>query len=111
MMDDLINRQTAIDALCKMRCGCVLSSCPLTLEEDGTEECADVRFLMDLPSAQRKGKWEGHFLGESKFQWGYNCTNCGEWFVIGKDYIKRYRHCPNCGAEMLKGEEDVRKSD
>lgn len=51
-MNDLISRQAAIDALCEMRCGCVLSSCPLTLDKDGTEECADVRCLMDLPSAQ-----------------------------------------------------------
>lgn len=50
---DMISRQDAIDALCKMRCGCVLSSCPLTLDEDGAEDCADVRLLMDLPSAQQ----------------------------------------------------------
>lgn len=50
---DTISRQAAIDALCKMRCGCGFCSCPLNYEEDGAEECADVRMLMELPSAQQ----------------------------------------------------------
>ena len=50
-MDDLISRQTAIEMLCDMRCGCKPKDCGLTLEQDGAEECADVRWIMLLPSA------------------------------------------------------------
>lgn len=63
-MDDSISRRVAIDALCKMRCGCGLYSCPLNYEEDGTEECADVRWLMSLPSAQPEqsiAEWQKDF--------------------------------------------------
>ena len=96
-MSDLIDRQTAIDALCKMRCGCVLDSCPLTFEEDGAEECADVRWLMSLPSAQperKKGRWipvAGRMGSEVQ------CDCCGEVFWY---WIANYKYCPKCGAEM-----------
>lgn len=61
--------------------------------------------IKSLPSAQKTGKWKKHILKDANIQWGYDCSSCGEWFVIGRDYIKRYKHCPNCGAYM-KGEED-----
>lgn len=51
-MDDLISRRTAIEMLCAMRCSCKPEECGLTLEQDGAEECADVRWIMSLPSAQ-----------------------------------------------------------
>lgn len=50
--DDMINRQAAIDAWCVMNCGFDNSKCPMTLDEDGAEECMFVDFLKRRPSAQ-----------------------------------------------------------
>lgn len=96
-MDDLISRQAAIDALCNMHCGCTISDCPLNYEEDGAEECADVRWLMGLPSAQRKGKW----IHKPGIYGVVYCSECD--FEL---HINDTPYCPNCGAEMAKGEED-----
>ena len=77
-MDDLISRQYAIDTLCKTHCGCVHSSCPLNYEEDGTEVCADVRTLTELPSAQPER----------------TCVNCGRTANNGGWYADGGTRCP-----------------
>lgn len=53
---------------------------------------------------QKKGKWVRHSIGHENVPWGFDCSACGEWFVISKDTAERYHYCPNCGAEMESGE-------
>ena len=102
-MDDLIRRQDAISVLnakCKkafnLTCG----------EEDCA--CAEYMALRDLPSAQKKGHWS---LQHGRMRTDYihsgyiphkNYCSCCE-----KDspYDKRWKFCPNCGADM-RGEDD-----
>ena len=108
-MDDTISRQAAIDAVCKMHCGCGLYRCPLNYEEDGTEVCADVRMLMELPSAQTEQldirpnivtTWRSDGLyslicpvcGYRRVVWTNFCPNCG---------------VPNCGVKMRERSENV----
>ena len=64
--------------------------------------------LRKIPSADVMenvhGKFVRHNLKNSA-PWGFDCTNCSEWFVIGEAVAKRYNYCPNCGADM-RGEKD-----
>jgi DNA-directed RNA polymerase subunit RPC12/RpoP len=46
------------------------------------------------------GNWTRHVLKNAKTPWGYDCSACGKWFVIGDDTAERYNYCPNCGAKM-----------
>lgn len=61
---------------------------------------------MEAPTAQKTGRWEIHILRGANVNWGYDCSACGEWFVIGNDYIKRYNYCPHCGARMVGDTDD-----
>lgn len=120
-MNDLIERQAAIDALCDMRCGCKPEECALTLEEDGTEECADVRFLMSIPSAdvpdRKVGKWETYhrYVNTNQKHTGvddngdthtitehiymeYDWLRCPFCKAQASSYFQDY--CPHCGARM-----------
>ena len=56
---------------------------------------------------RKKGKWIKHSIGHEHTPWGYDCSECGEWFVVGEEVIKKYKYCPNCGCSM-KGETDER---
>ena len=44
------------------------------------------------------GRWIQHGVGHENVPWGFDCSECAEWFVIDHQYIARYRYCPNCGA-------------
>ena len=56
-------------------------------------------------SAVKRGRWIQHGVGHENVPWGFDCSECAEWFVIDRQYITRYRYCPNCGARM-DGEND-----
>lgn len=111
-MNDLIDRQAAIDAVEESR--------RLNHHQDGKAACAHeyehrhfLKILRDLPSAQpeqkqEKGKWikkmsiiekERYILHDPV--WGCSCCN--------KEYdpviAKMINFCPNCGADM-RGEKD-----
>lgn len=63
-----------------------------------------VRCGWDRPSAEpewKKGRWIPHEYKEG-WNYGFNCSVCGEWFVIK---LEKPKFCPNCGADM-RGEED-----
>jgi DNA-directed RNA polymerase subunit RPC12/RpoP len=49
------------------------------------------------------GRWIRHVLKNANVPWGYDCSVCGEWFVISEDTAERYHYCPNCGAKMDGG--------
>lgn len=83
-MSDLIERQDALDAV---------NDCGICIQK-----------ILDIPSAEperKKGKWVGDC-----------CSCCG---VSKYNYIKMvddecgpfgtWNFCPNCGAEMSRGEE------
>ncbi len=96
----IINRQKAIDT--------VKSLC----EKCDTGDISDyadmmVEALECLPSAQQKqGKWIRHTLKNANVPWGYDCSVCGEWFVISNDTAERYSYCPHCGHPMKVGEQE-----
>lgn len=56
-MDDLISRQTAIanyQRVCAtVKCG----DCPFRIVDGAVTDCRLEKFLHELPTAQRKGKW------------------------------------------------------
>lgn len=97
MKDDTISRQAAIDAL--------LHNQEVYSNNFGTDPidkyttaiiANDVQTIVQLPSAQRKGKWI-YLNGLDAFE----CSVCGRQMVRNI-----FDYCPWCGAEMTKGEED-----
>lgn len=61
----------------------------------------DMRVIAQNAQPERKkGKWVRHGIGHENVPWGFDCSACGEWFVIGDDTAERYNFCPNCGARM-----------
>ena len=84
---DSVSRQAAIDAF----------TCNGSVFTYGDKVCkAIVSRIMQLPSAQRKGKWI--YLNELD---AFECSVCGRQMVRNI-----FDYCPWCGAEMTKGEED-----
>ena len=56
---------------------------------------------------EKHGHWIPHILKNADIQWGFNCSECGEWFVVGQNLIKnRYLYCPKCGTKMDEVEEN-----
>ena len=95
---DCVSRQAAIDACHNYDDGKDAYAYGFVVEER----------LQGLPSAQperKKGKWERHSIGHENTPWGFDCSTCGKWFVIGEDTAEQYHFCPNCGAEMERSEE------
>lgn len=85
-MTDLIERQAAIDQL----------------HQSYNLLDAEQR-LEDLPSAQperKEGKWRLNREGN------WACPFCE--FDPYHDNMKGMNFCPNCGAEMVKGEDDAK---
>jgi len=85
MKDDLISRQSAIDA--------VAEGLKRTFVE--YRDVAE-KMLNKVPSAQpRSGKWI-----KRKGALGYNCSCCGK-----SDISNHFDYCPNCGADMRGGQD------
>lgn len=60
--------------------------------------------LKKLPSVtpKRMGKWISHYVGIDEDDYGWDCSECGEWFVMDEPY----HYCPKCGAKMKGGKEE-----
>lgn len=109
-MNDLISRQTVIDAIDNANDVLVEDDYTYGLQS-GMEKAKYI--IEDLSTAQpeRTGKW---IYGEHDTAMcdGYRCDKCG--FFVPWDYkftfidfINDYHFCPNCGAKMLKeGDEE-----
>lgn len=73
---------------------------------DGIMESIGV--VMDLPAAQperMRGRWNWHEDEDI-----CNCSKCdfeidAEGCIDPYEYVKIYKFCPNCGAQMTEGEE------
>lgn len=88
-MSDLIDRQTAIDALKDWYDGAIVGTF------SGVK-----KVINTLPSAQperKKGRWM-HQASDSMVP--YQCADCKAGSFIPWNY------CPNCGAEMTEGDEN-----
>ena len=107
-MDDVIYRQDAIDAL-TTECSWTIYDEHGQLTPNGEEI---IGTLKKIPSAQKKGHWS---LQHGRMRTDYihsgymphkNYCSCCE-----KDspYDKRWKFCPNCGADM-RGEADGENS-
>jgi len=60
---------------------------------------------------RKKGRWDIEHLnsddGRRSYRF-YRCTSCGSVSAPALFVDKKWlRYCPNCGAEMMKGEENV----
>ena len=91
-MSDLIERENVLDAIC--------DNCKLETNFDRYKACGnckDVKMIMDIPSAERKGEWIQNNLDGTFKIW--DCSECGIHMET------KWNFCPNCGARM-KGVED-----
>ena len=103
MRDDTISRQAAIDALKEHR-ALYCDNTPDTFsklsyaEKSRVDELdTAIATLVNLPSAERRGRWMKQY-GEHE---GFGirpfyrfCSECNEVTVFP------YHYCPNCGAKM-----------
>ena len=79
------------------------------IDNDGKEhDGVTLQSVIDkMPTADVRenvrGEWIVHELGghhNKTILWGHDCSICGHWIVVGKEKIKEYNFCPNCGADM-----------
>ena len=90
-MNDLIDRQAAIDAVEKTKSA---------MASDGEIYVAKINAEMNiqqLPSVsmEKTGRWIEHkSYGISYIE----CSKCSVWFR--RDNLPRNSYCPNCGAKM-----------
>ena len=61
---------------------------------DGIEECEDAE------PQRKKGKW---IWQDNENRFGWTCSECGYGIRRGR---LQTNYCPNCGSEMVKGEDD-----
>lgn len=110
-MDDLIRRQDAIDAISTWDKFGVDERNRLVRWYEGLEPYVKLRDVVwaieKLPSTHRKGKWI--VLDECSNE-GVYCSECNK-KVLKIDYSntmkwKNFNYCPNCGASMVRGEEE-----
>ena len=78
-----------------------------------------LRDLDAIPAADvvkvRHGRWmsmDGDTTTVSLDEFGCptdscRCSECGDWLTASDEYSIRGRYCPNCGAKMDGGQEDV----
>lgn len=95
-MDDLISRQAAIDALVKWT--------HLTWEHLKIIYPM-LNVLEELPSAERRGRWEAIDRDCRGYAITYECSSCKQ--LITLPYPMKwmdYDYCPNCGARMEASE-------
>jgi DNA-directed RNA polymerase subunit RPC12/RpoP len=118
-MDDLISRQTAIDAMINSRSNADVTLVPGSYTNgwiDGRKLLLDelLQVVFELPSAQpeRTGHWVE--IGDEPYD-EWECDRCGfeidgSGCVDPEEYRDIYIFCPHCGAMMLKEGEEQNES-
>ena len=100
-MSDYIDRQAAIDALCKAGCGS--GYCGVS--------CDDVKAIEQLQSAEVEPVKHGEWLITKAYPHRAYCSKCYKTYaqtswVVWEDGSLPRKYCPNCGARMfVEGEE------
>lgn len=100
-MDDLISRQTAIDAVRELYIQ------PPKINNDivydmAIDQAHDA--LVNLPTAQperKKGQWRGKPIA------GYCTVRCSVCKNVFSENNGRWNFCPDCGADMREGGDNV----
>ena len=102
-MSDLIDRQTAIEAIAKMM--------PQSFTPDGShpadkeifiaqEAFADcIKTIEILPSAQPE-RIKGHWIEHDDGLVACECSVCHEKYNLYEEDVFERNYCPNCGADM-----------
>lgn len=104
-MTDYIDRQAAIDAICKH--GTELERRGITVLAAVNHKQVTVDLLENLPSAEvepvKHGRWEHEIRNTIDSLHTYQQFRCS---VCGMTYITKTPYCPNCGA-LMDIEEEV----
>ena len=70
---------------------------------DAVDTCLD--FVENAPTIEAvpvvHGEWEN--VGDNEEDLCFRCTNCNTEFSCEINMRQFAKHCPNCGADMLKG--------
>lgn len=91
-MNDLISRQEAI---------AVVEGCGEYILPNGIFRSDVLYALKKLPSAQperKKGKWERITNDDNGVD--FRCSACHKYRFHNGEMRKKYKFCPNCGADM-----------
>ena len=94
-MKEYIEKQQAIDALCKSECGWNNAECRHKDDTNFCVTCDNVKELKSLPSAQPE-RPKGEWIHQAKFS-RIECDQCGKVF---RNSFAPKNFCPNCGADM-----------
>lgn len=102
-MNDLIDRQAAIDALYTCRD-------TQTIQTTSGYEFIDFEqaenLIDELPSAQKRGKWVRHWSRPGVYaDLCWHCSACGGRTNMSWAHIY-YKYCPYCGARMERGTDE-----
>lgn len=100
-MNDLIDRQKAIEAIKK--CVQDMRKYPLP---DGLKKTVAENILKDVPSVDTVPVRHGQWFTDDEI---IDCSICRreKWSRVPyEDLVKRFRYCPNCGARMDGGKSD-----
>ena len=97
MIDDLISKRAVLELAHDLK---------IPMNDHNGEEytyshrCIDPHAILELPSAQKKGKWIEINLGYGGINYGCSC--CKEVFILmdGTPFDNLYFFCPHCGADM-----------
>ena len=128
-MSDLINGREMLKRYQEDLCyGIACKECSMCTEDGG---CRVEEWIDKFPSADRpQGEWV--LISEVASNLGHKCSKCGEkaekivtrsvlvdnYYCNKAEPITEYTHeeqlskfCPNCGADMRKGADDVLEGD
>lgn len=99
-MSDLIDRQAAIDAAAfgityAKKINKETGEVEVLFEQSNKELQKAIDRIKELPSAERKGKWEYKMVNEGVI--GFRCSACGDEVLLPTPF------CRNCGADMRGG--------
>lgn len=81
--------------------------CESALANDAADalEAADKRIAEMEAQLPKEGEWMFSRGDGKTCVDGWTCSACGNSFHTNVPYFEEYHYCPNCGANMKKGEE------